>query len=186
MSPSRKPTSAGHQAFWSPGTYWGGMGHDDVTMWKLLVWGLVVWDSNRGIPKNPNSFHFRGFLSESKPPGPKPTINHWLVYFVSGTIWKWFRLVTCISTSGCWLQKAKGIKRCAKIPRVVLGAIREQAILTWKNNVSTQQNLCLWEGKRSGKQFLRPTQIYGWKLETIKHVTRWCMRVCCAILCYVM
>ena len=36
----------------------------------LLVWCPVVWDSNRGTPKNPNPFHFRGFL-ESKPPNPQ-------------------------------------------------------------------------------------------------------------------
>ena len=50
------------------------------TIYKLMVncwFGLVVWDLNRGTPKNPNPFHFRGF-QESKPPGPKPTIKHWL------------------------------------------------------------------------------------------------------------
>ena len=47
----------------------------DSTNSKLVVWVLVVWDSNRGTPKNPNPFH-KGTLSESKPPGPKPPIYH--------------------------------------------------------------------------------------------------------------
>ena len=46
-------------------------------VWLVGLGRLVVWDS-RGAPKNPNPFHFRGF-QESKPPGPKPTINYRVV-----------------------------------------------------------------------------------------------------------
>ena len=43
---------------------------------KLVLRGPVLWDSNRGAPKNPNPFHFRGYLRESNPPGPKAPIYH--------------------------------------------------------------------------------------------------------------
>ena len=32
----------------------------DQLMVNGVVWGPVVWDSNRGIPKNPNPAHFSG------------------------------------------------------------------------------------------------------------------------------
>ena len=39
---------------------------------KLVVWGPVVWDSNRGTPiRIPIPDSFSGIQSESKPPGPQ-------------------------------------------------------------------------------------------------------------------
>ena len=45
--------------------------------WNSTSGKLVVWDSNRGAPKS-QSLSFSGIQSESKPPGPKPPINHWV------------------------------------------------------------------------------------------------------------
>ena len=55
--------------------------NDQQMIWTqpMVNWwfGLVVWDSNRGTPKNRNPFDFWGIQSESKPPvtGPKPPTN---------------------------------------------------------------------------------------------------------------
>ena len=42
---------------------------------RWLVGGLGWWFGILGIPQSNNPFHFRG-SQESKPPGPKPPINH--------------------------------------------------------------------------------------------------------------
>ena len=51
--------------------------HERARNWDLMrknSWqGLVVWDSNRGTPKESNPFH-KGIQSVSKPPGPEPPI----------------------------------------------------------------------------------------------------------------
>ena len=47
---------------------------------QQMVWDLVVWDLNRGTPKESNPFHFPGF-QESKPPGlleKKHTSENWI------------------------------------------------------------------------------------------------------------
>ena len=49
-------------------------------MVNLVVWGPVVWIPI-GSPKPKGIVFLRGYPdSNLKPPGPKPPINHWLIY----------------------------------------------------------------------------------------------------------
>ena len=59
---------------WSDDEQCGGLGATEtsVVSSQQMVWGLVVWDLNRGTPKESNPFHFGGF-QESKPQGPLET-----------------------------------------------------------------------------------------------------------------
>ena len=53
--------------------FWGQRNILDSTNGKLVVWGPVVWDSNRGTPNNP--FHVRG--SQISNPTSNQQFNHW-------------------------------------------------------------------------------------------------------------
>ena len=48
----------------------------ELCNYGLLVWGVWWFGIRIGVHPGNNPFHFRWF-QECKPPGPKPTINHW-------------------------------------------------------------------------------------------------------------
>ena len=69
---------------WSDNEQCGGLGATETSGIQSTngFWDLVVWDLNRGTPKESNPFHFGGF-QESKPPGllekkKKHTSENWI------------------------------------------------------------------------------------------------------------